>query len=104
VAAGNKIADDAKAFAVETATKLLKENGNVTIETDKGSLTAEIGDGVLPGAEQAGIDVAKEVVVALVSEAETQGATDITAVTTTVADEAEKVEEATKAKKAPAKK
>lgn len=104
VAAGNKIAADAKAFAVETATKLLKENGNVTIETDKGSLSAEIGDGVIPGAEQAGVDVAKEVATVLVTEAEKEGASEITAVTTTVTEDAEKAEEATKTKKAPAKK
>ncbi|RYD66156.1 MAG: hypothetical protein EOP83_05705 [Verrucomicrobiaceae bacterium] len=70
-----------KAFAEATAAKHLREHGNATIETDKGSLSVSVEPGL---SEKAGVDVEQEVAKALVNEVEIEGAKEITAVTSTI--------------------
>lgn len=77
-----------KDFAAAVAEKNLTENGNATIETDAGNFTVTSDETTAPA------EIAKEAI----AEAEAEGATEITAVTTQEADEAPEAAEAGKKK------
>jgi hypothetical protein len=77
-----------KDFAAAVAEKNLTENGNATIETDAGNFTVTADESTAPA------EIAKEAI----AEAEAEGATEITAVTTQEAEEAPEAAETGKKK------
>lgn len=76
-----KLPEEDKVFAEFATAAALRENGNATIETDKGNVSIDIGDGVIDELTEQGVDVAQEVATAIVADAEAEGATEVTAVT-----------------------